>query len=167
MRNALLSTVLASGILLAAGQSALAQEATAAPAPAASGPCTQPTVDVYGKAEGIEYRYWMLRLQKATKEDDRKQIADFILYPLTWNRKEGTISIKNRSEFLKNYEAIFNPELKARIASQNVKCLPGDDEGANVGNGELRFSKIAANSEFQITSISQISAAKTEKLPWE
>jgi hypothetical protein len=142
MRNAFLSTVLAGGILMVAGQHALAQQDASAPtpAPAASGPCTQQTVDVFGKAEGIEYRYWMLKLQKAVKEDDRKLVAEFVLYPLTWNRKEGTVLVKTRGEFLKNYDAIFTPELKGKIASQNVKCLPGDDEGANVGGGELRYS---------------------------
>jgi hypothetical protein len=168
MRNGFFATVLATGILMASAQCVLAQDQAAPAAPAASsGPCTQQTVDFFGKAEGIEYRYWMLRLQKAVKEDDRKQVAEFILYPMVWNRKDGTVQIKNRGEFLKNYDEIFTAELKGKIATQNVKCLPGDDEGASVGGGELRYSKFANGNQFLITSISQPGINKSEKLPWE
>jgi hypothetical protein len=162
MRNGILNTVLATGLLLAAGHTMLAQDAAPAaakPAPAAAmeqkpAPdttvCTEPTVDVYGK------------------DDDRKLIADsMIYYPLVWNRKEGTLEVKNRSEFLKHYDEIFTAELKGKILSQSVKCLPGNDEGASIGDGEMRFFKFATNNKFQITSITQPGIKKSDKLPWE
>jgi len=180
MRNGILNTVLATGLLLAAGHTMLAQDAApdaAKPAPAAAmepkpAPdttvCTEPTVDVYGKADGVAYRYWFLDLRKAIKEDDRKLIAEsMIYYPLVWNRKEGTLEVKNRSEFLKHYDEIFTAELKGKILSQSVKCLPGNDEGASIGDGEMRFFKFATNNKFQITSITQPGIKKSDKLPWE
>jgi hypothetical protein len=163
MRNGLIATVLASGFLMAAGLGATAQAQTGS----SGAECTQQTVDYFGQADGIAYRYWMLRLKTAVKDDDRKALSEMVFYPMVWNRKDGTVSIKDKREFLKNFDEIFTPELKAKIASQNVKCLPGDDEGADVGNGELRFFKFAKTNEFEITSISQPGIVKSNKLPWE
>ena len=168
MRNGILGTVLATGIVLAVGQSVNAQAQAAPAAPAgANVVCTQPTVDNFGNADGVGYRYWLIDLQKAVKEDDRKAIADMVYYPLVWNKTDGTVEIKSRSEFLKHYDEIFTAELKGKITGQNVKCLPGDDEGANVGNGELRFFKFARDNKFQITSVTQPGINKSNKLPWE
>jgi uncharacterized protein YijF (DUF1287 family) len=173
MWKAISSTVLAGAILMAAGQVVVAQQTgdaaaakttEAAPSPAG---CTNQTVDIYGKTEGIAYRYWMLTLQKLVKEDDRKGLSEVMNYPLQWNRKDASVEIKTRNEFLKNYDAIFTAELKTKIATQNVKCLPADDEGANVGNGELRFSKFAEDTGFRVTSITQPGIVKSNKLPWE
>jgi hypothetical protein len=166
MRKAIRGTVLASAILMAAGQIAVAQKAGDSPPPTTEG-CPTQTVDVFGKTDGIAYRYWMLTLQKLVKEDDRKGLADVMNYPLQWNRKDTSVEIRNRNEFMKNYDEIFTAELKGKIATQNVKCLPGDDEGANVANGELRYSKFATDEGFRITSITQPGIVKTHKLPWE
>ena len=113
MRKAICSTVLAGAILMAAGQMVVAQQTgEAAPAkPAEAAPsqegCTVQTVDIFGKTDGIAYRYWMLTLKKLVKEDDRKAMAEVINYPLQWNRKDASVEIKNRNEFIKNYDEIF------------------------------------------------------------
>jgi hypothetical protein len=174
MRKAICSTVLASAILMAAGQMGVAQKAgDAAPAKAgdAAAPipegCTSQTVDIFGKTEGIAYRYWMLKLKELVKNDDRKALAEVMNYPLQWNRKDASVALKGRGEFLKNYDEIFTAELKGKIANQNVKCLPGDDEGANVGNGELRFSEFSEDTGFRVTSITQPGIVRSSKLPWE
>lgn len=161
MRNAFLGTVVAIGMIAAGGQPALAQQD-----PYAS--CTQPTVDtISGKADGIAARYWLKRLQGYVKDDDRKAVADNVNFPLEWNTKTGIVLIKSRGEFLKKYDDLFTPELKGKIAKQDLKCLPADDEGAKVADGELRFSLFSSENQFRVTSISQPGIKKNEKLPWE
>jgi hypothetical protein len=174
MRTATLNTFLAAGFIIAVGHAALAQQDQAT-TPQSSSPygCEVQTVDSYGQAEGVQYRYWMLDLQKAVKGDDRKLIAEHMVsYPLNWNRHSGNVSIANSKDFLKDFDEIFTPQLKQRIARQNVKCLPGDDEGASVANGKLRFSKFAAGKyfsadSFHITSVTEDGFNMAQKLPWE
>jgi hypothetical protein len=176
MRTTILSTFLAAGIAIAAGHACLAQQDQAT-TPQSSGDsaygCQVQTVDSYGQAEGVQYRYWMLDLKKAVKQDDRKLIAEHMVnYPLIWNRHSGTVTIPNSKDFLKSYDEIFTPQLKQRIALQNVKCLPGDDEGASVANGKLRFSKFASGHYFSadsihITSVTEDGFNIAQKLPWE
>jgi hypothetical protein len=176
MRTAIFNTVLAAGVFIAAGHAALAQQdqaPTPTPASATSYACEVQTVDAYGSAEGVQYRYWMLDLKKAVTDDDRKQIAEHMVnYPLNWNRHSGTVAIRTSKDLLKNYDEIFTPQLRQRIARQNVKCLPGDDEGASVANGKLRFSKFASGKyfsedSFHITSVTEDGFNMAQKLPWE
>lgn len=176
MRTAILNTVLAAGVVIAAGHAALAQQDQApTPPPTYSSPyaCSIQTVDSFGQAEGIQYRYWMIDFQKAVQADDRKDIADHMIsYPLTWNRQSGTVLIRNAKDMLKAYDEIFTPRLKQRIARQNIKCLAGDDEGASVANGKLRFSKFASGratsgSQFSVTSVTEDGFNLAAKLPWE
>jgi len=174
MRTEIRNAFLAAGITFAAGHAALAQQDQAStPQSSSSYGCEVQTVDSYGQAEGVQYRYWMLDFQKAIKEDDRRLIAEHMVnYPLNWNRHSGTVAINNSKDFLKDFDEVFTPQLKQRIARQNVKCLPGDDEGASVANGKLRFSKFASgkffsSDSFHITSVTEDGFNMAQKLPWE
>lgn len=174
MRTAVLNTFLAAGIAITAGHAALAQQDQATTTQSSSPyGCEVQTVDSYGQAEGVQYRYWMLDFQKAIKNDDRRLIAEhMVAYPLNWNRHSGAVIITNSKDMLKNFDDIFTPQLKRSIAMQNVKCLPGDDEGASVANGKLRFQKFAAGNyfsadSFHVTSVTEDGFNMAQKLPWE
>jgi len=175
MRTEIRNAFLAAGIAITASHAILAQQDEPTVPPASTPPynCQVQTVDNYGVAEGVQYRYWMLDLQKAVKDDDRKLISEHMVnYPLVWNRRSGAVLITNSKDLLKSYDDIFTPQLKQRIAKQNVKCLPGDDEGASVGNGRLRFSKFASGkfyspNSFHITSVTEDGFNFAQKLPWE
>jgi len=176
MRTEIRNAFLAAGIAITAGHAALAQQDQASTAQSSNDSaygCEVQTVDTYGVAEGVQYRYWMLDLQKAVKADDRKLIAEHMVsYPLNWNRPSGAVTINNSKDMLKSFDEIFTPQLKQRIARQNVKCLPGDDEGASVANGQLRFSKFASGKyfsadSFHITSVTEDGFNMAQKLPWE
>lgn len=175
MRTEIFKTVLAAGVFFAAGHAALAQQdqPVATSTNNAQYACEVQTVDTFGQAEGVQYRYWMLDLKKAVSDDDRKQIAEHMVnYPLVWNRHSGAVMVRTSKDLLKDFDDIFTPQLRQRIARQNVKCLPGDDEGASVANGKLRFSKFASGKyfsedSFHITSVTEDGFNMAQKLPWE
>jgi hypothetical protein len=166
MRKATWVAAAVVALALMGAKGTLAQEKTVSDQATTPG-CTNATVDSFGRNEGIEYRYWMLKLQKVVKEDDRKMLADtMVFYPFLWNKPDGPIQIKNKSEFLKNYDEIMTPQLKEKIAKQNVKCLPGDDQGAVVAGTELRYAKFA-DGEFRVTTVAPPGKTMVSKLPWE
>lgn len=166
MRKATWVAAAVVGLALLGAKATLAQEKASSTAAMTPG-CTNTTVDTFGKNEGIEYRYWMLKLQKAVKEDDRKMLVDtMVYYPFLWNKPDGPVQIKNKSEMLKMYDEIFTPELKDKIAKQNVKCLPGDDQGAMVGGAELRYAKFS-DGDFRMTTVQPPGKTMVSKLPWE
>ena len=56
--------------------------------------------------------------QKALAADDKEKMASMINFPnFTWEGNESLPQVKTREDFLKNYDRMFTPEIKKKIAA--------------------------------------------------
>jgi hypothetical protein len=66
---------------------------------------------------------------------DKEKIASYIDFPIR--------TVKNKSEFLKDFDAIFSPEFVLEIADQDPSEIYRDEKGAMIGNdGQIWFKMI-------------------------
>lgn len=55
--------------------------------------------------------------QKALAANDKEMMASMIDFPnFTWEGNEDLGKVKSREDFLKNYDRMFTPELKKKVA---------------------------------------------------
>jgi hypothetical protein len=56
--------------------------------------------------------------QKALVTDDKEKMASMINFPnFTWEENENLRQVKTREDFLKNYDRMFTPVIKKKIAA--------------------------------------------------
>jgi hypothetical protein len=116
------------------------------------------TVDKAGPAIAQSSRHFVAEMQSLVKADDRQAIARLIDYPLLVNRSVGThvthARIRNRQQFLANYDRIFNAKVKAAILDpKSIACLFNNDQGFMIGDGQLWFQKPVGSSAYKVFSI--------------
>ena len=84
----------------------------------------------------------MRKVFAAGNIDDMMEIADTVEYPLTVNGADGELVIKDRGEFIDQFEDIFTENVRTAIANQRYENLTVSSDGIMFGNGELWMSAI-------------------------
>ncbi len=108
--------------------------------PADSQGCQGSTVDTQGADFAHKSRAFLAELQTAVHDGNKNKIASMISYPLMVIHGSRKMRIKTQTQFLAQYDTIFDPHIQKAIAQQTAKCLFGNYQGAMVGNGEVWFS---------------------------
>jgi hypothetical protein len=73
----------------------------------------------------VRFKTFFLSLQEAVKDGDKNQVADLCGYPLLVTRslKQAAVKIPNKSELLKQYDEVFNDNVKDIIITQNINDI--------------------------------------------
>lgn len=82
-------------------------------------------------------------LQQWIAEEKKDSIANHINFPL---RK-----VKSREEFIKNYQLIFNDEIRKKIANQNKRQIFRNQNGVMIAEGAIWINE--QNKKFIITAL--------------
>ena len=96
----------------------------------------------------------------AGNTDDMMEIADTVEYPLQVNGGDGEIVIKDREEFIDQFDDIFTENVKKVIANQRYEKLGVSSDGVMFGNGEFWMNAICsdnacADSYWAVTTINR------------
>jgi hypothetical protein len=130
-------SLILAALFLLAGTLSPAQAQTAA----SSQPCPGSTVDLQGADVARRSRAFLSALQTAVSDGDKAKVAAMVSYPLLAIRGNRKTRIKNKAEFLSQYDAIFDAHVRQAIAQQSARCLFGNYQGAMIGDGEVWFSE--------------------------
>lgn len=101
--------------------------------------CQDSTVDLQGADFAQKSRTFLSGLQSAVKAEDKAKVAAMISYPVLVIHGSRRTHIKTKAEFLNQYDAIFDAQVRQAIAQQSAKCLFGNYQGAMIGDGEVWF----------------------------
>lgn len=86
------------------------------------------------------FKDFYMQFRNMVKLNDKDQIANYINYPLG--------SIKDESDFVKNYQKIFVPKIREAILGQKIRQLYRDQRGVMIGDDQLWFKEI--NGKYKI-----------------
>jgi hypothetical protein len=145
--------------LALAASPALAQAPAPSPShsPAPSpdtAPCSNSTVEqALGPEAGVAARQFLSQLQSAFAANDKDKIADMVSYPMTQVHNGKPVKIATRAKLLSEFDQIFTPQVRSKIASQSSRCLFGTALGAVIGDGEVWFTQHSANGPFKIITV--------------
>ena len=104
--------------------------------------CPGDTVDRLEPTIARQARDFLERLSKAVQNDNEKQVASMLQYPLGVGIASRTFRVHNPEEFLRNYRRIVNPTVKAAILDKkSSRCLFFNPQGFMVGDGEVWFKE--------------------------
>ena len=95
-------------------------------------------------------------LQRAVRDHDRAWLADHIRYPLRYHGRTAAM-IRNRDDFLRNYDSVVSEHLRRAILMQNPEQVFENWQGLMVGDGThnmwLRDSGEGDASRYEIVTI--------------
>ena len=95
-------------------------------------------------------------LQRALRDHNRAWLADRIRYPLRYHGRMVAV-IRDRSDFLRNYESIVSDRLRTAILMQNPDRVFENWQGMMVGDGThnmwLRESGEGETARYEIVTI--------------
>lgn len=114
--------------------------ATPAPTPSATG---GNRYDVSGIEDPQAFEAWFGQLQNLVRAGDKNAVAAQVLYPIRAKLNQKTTEIKDKTAFVKNYDAIFTNKVKQALLDQKVEETFVNYKGIMVGNGELWFTAVA------------------------
>lgn len=98
-----------------------------------------------GAAVATQARTFLVKLGKAVQEDDEKQVASMVHYPIKVHAGDRTFVVHDPEEFMRNYERIVNRSVKAKNLDENSsRCLFSNRGGFMVGDGEVWFKEFSA-----------------------
>lgn len=102
------------------------------------------TVDTLGPEKAKLARTFLSELKTAVELDQRSKVANMIRFPVPVGTPKRRLQIKDREEFLYNYEPIVTSKVKATLANEvSSKCLFANWQGFMVGDGEVWFDEIS------------------------
>lgn len=147
------TTALATTTLLAA---AIAVPVSAAPA---AGPVTHMSASASTAAAGVEknlvavagfksasnFKAFYANLKRAVAKGDKAGVAARVHYPLTVYNHDDDASnkkmvIKNKAQFLNNYNRIFTDDVRENLADTSFAELFVNWKGASIDDGDLWFT---------------------------
>lgn len=95
-------------------------------------------------------------LQRALRDRDRAWLADRIRYPLRYHGRTVAV-IRNRSDFLRNYDSVVSDRLRNAILTQDPERVFENWQGMMVGDGThnmwLRESGEGETARYEIVTI--------------
>ncbi|WP_172199416.1 hypothetical protein [Saccharibacillus qingshengii] len=147
------TTALATTTLLAA---AIAVPVSAAPASAAAASFSASSstavstvekklVDVAGFKSAANFKAFYANLKRAVAKGDKAGVAARIHYPLSvYNHDDDAsnkkMTIKNKAQFLNNYNRIFTEDVRENLADTSFSELFVNYKGASTDDGDLWFT---------------------------
>jgi hypothetical protein len=112
---------------------------------AAQGP--ENKYDAAGINDGAAFEAAFKEIQKYIAEDNKEKVAEYVNYPLNVFGKNSKASIKDKAEFIANYDKIITPEVKKAVAAQRVEELFVNYKGVMVGSGQVWILPITEKTE--------------------
>jgi hypothetical protein len=101
----------------------------------------------------------VLQLQRALRDHDRAWLADHVRYPLRYHGRAVAV-IRNRSDFLRNYDTIVSDRLRSAVLTQDPERVFENWQGLMVGDGShniwLRESGEGAGARYEIVTINDV-----------
>ena len=90
-----------------------------------------------------EVETFFLSFREAVSTGDKKKVASLISYPIKVSISPGrTRTIRNRVDFVKAYDRIFDDEFRQLIVKTETKDLWARSTGVATPRGEIWFSGI-------------------------
>lgn len=116
---------------------------------------TDERIDVlYGHHDA--YHRFLKELQQYVSDKNQEKISELVAYPIKVKIKSVNKTIRDKKEFIENYEKILTPKILKVISDQKYENLFVNYEGIMIGNGEIWFSGVCKNTdckEIKITAI--------------
>jgi hypothetical protein len=93
---------------------------------------------------------FFLELKKAVEKDERDKVILLVDYPINVLIKGRRTRLRNKAELLKNYDSIFNKNVKQALAKASAPSFV-NYQGVMIGDGEIWFNLI--KDKLKITAI--------------
>lgn len=81
-------------------------------------------------------------LRTALSDNDKDTFSDYVAYPIKVNVNGKKVEIKDKSEFIKNFDSIISEDLKKVFINQKVEEFFVNQYGIMIGDGEFWISQI-------------------------
>lgn len=96
--------------------------------------------EVAGINDPEKFNEFFKTVQDLVAKDDKEKLADYVLYPMNFvtsdNKQE---QIKDRADFIANYDTIFTKGIKDAIQNQKPEELFVNDKGISTTGGAVWF----------------------------
>ena len=104
--------------------------------------------DFFGSDAEVEN--FMKKVKKASATNDKKWMANHVSYPLntTLNGRK-TIIIRNKKQFISNFDKIFHPDFKAQIKTSCTCNMFNNYLGATLNNGSIWINNSANSTKLK------------------
>ncbi|WP_315120144.1 hypothetical protein [uncultured Clostridium sp.] len=80
------------------------------------------------------------KIKELVASDDKEKVSEYINFPINVHIDGKKVAIETKNQFIKNYDEIFNDNVKAKLANQKVEETFVNDNGVMVGDGEIWIS---------------------------
>lgn len=100
-----------------------------------------PLGESHFKPNGYSYKAsvdFMTELQRLLKAGDKKGLSELVSYPLRVNSakaKKGTVTIKDRAAFLREFDGIYSPAVIEEALKHDPRYIFCNYQGVMLGNG--------------------------------
>ncbi|MRT55197.1 hypothetical protein GJV11_03595 [Enterobacteriaceae bacterium RIT693] len=92
-----------------------------------------------------------LKAQIAAK--NKPEVAKLVAYPITVKLGGKKVQIKSQPQLIKNYDAIFTPDLVAAVSAQQYEDLFANDQGLMIGKGQIWFSGVCRDNQCKKSTV--------------
>jgi hypothetical protein len=104
--------------------------------------------DDIGVDVNVSDRAYFNQLQRAILANDEKWVSkELCSYPFSIFLPAGTVEIKDEKDFKKQFNRIFNSEMKKVLRDQSPNSLFKNWQGLMIGNGEIWFGEIGVTNK--------------------
>lgn len=98
------------------------------------------------------------QLKRDIAQENKDLVAAVVKYPLEVDLEGKRAAIKNKQQFIQNYDIIITPKVKKAVATEQFVGMFSNYRGMMFGNGEIWFSgicldKMCKNVTVRITGI--------------
>ncbi|AIR62391.1 hypothetical protein LH23_17535 [Cedecea neteri] len=84
---------------------------------------------------------------------NKAEVAKLVSYPIKVTLAGKKVQIKTSQQFIKNYEAIFTPDLVAVVKTQTYQDLFANYQGLAIGKGQIWFSGICQDNQCKKSTV--------------
>jgi hypothetical protein len=110
----------------------------------------------YARA-GLSMRecYQAKKLQTALADDNRKQVAEMLNYPISVRSASHSLTLRTREDTMRQYDFVFPLKIRRVVAEQRIPKLFPQSDGVSFGDGNIWISQPSQSGPFKVTSIFQ------------
>lgn len=98
--------------------------------------------NVAGIDDADEFDKTFELLKAALVDNDMETFTDYIAYPIKVNLDGNKVEIKDKNEFIKNFDKIINEDMKNKFIDQKSEEFFVNQYGVSIGDGEFWLSQI-------------------------
>ncbi|MFH0801822.1 MAG: hypothetical protein V2A78_05480 [bacterium] len=92
-----------------------------------------------------EVKSFLDLIKRCLTADDKQKFSSLMDFPITIMLYGKRVKIKNKGEFVKNYNEIINAKVRKSVSRQKYEDLFINCQGVMIGNGEIWFNSIVEN----------------------